>query len=116
MCFFFNFFCPKLGHSSWGKFLENQKVGTSFFNFSGANFKKLKKLGQSCENCKSWGIRVGAKKKKFKKLEKKTPWVIKWKNKDFYVFGKCLSCQEKFSKISEFEISLSYASVFLSQT
>ena len=62
-CFFFQLFLPqvgafelgqnfekskKLGHSSWGKFLKNQKVGAF-------------ELGQNFEKSKSWGIRVGAK-------------------------------------------------------
>ena len=72
--FFPNFFCPKLGHASWGKFLENRKFGALFFNFYGVNLKKRKswgkvgkklwkllKLGHSSwgKEKKSWGLCPG---------------------------------------------------------
>ena len=74
---FFPTFLPQFGAKKLGKktkveafelgqIFENQKVGASFLNFYDANFNKLIKLGQSCENFKSWSIRVGAKKKEFK--------------------------------------------------
>ena len=76
MFFFSNFFAPiwgkkvggkaKVGAFELGQIFENQKVGASFLNFYDANFNKLIKLEQSCENFKSWSIRVGAKKKEFK--------------------------------------------------
>ena len=44
-----------------------QKLGHYFLIFQGQILRNKKigaELGHNCENCKSWGIRVGAKEKK----------------------------------------------------